>query len=94
MRDPSALITEAHARVREAYGAAVGRQDVEAVTPALIVDRSVVTANLSALETRLPDPARAACGVTSRTTRAPTSPGCSWSTARSACAPPPSGRRS
>ena len=54
MRDPSALITEAHARVREAYGAAVGRQDVQAVTPALIVDRSVVAANLSALETRLP----------------------------------------
>ena len=38
MREPSALITEAHGRARDLYGAAIGRQDVEAITPALVVD--------------------------------------------------------
>lgn len=54
MRDPSPLITEAHARVRDLYGSAIGRADTDAVTPALVVDRSIVTSNLSTLEARLP----------------------------------------
>jgi D-serine deaminase-like pyridoxal phosphate-dependent protein len=54
MRDPSPLITDAHARVRELYGSAIGRPDTEAVTPALILDRSIVRANLVTLEQRLP----------------------------------------
>lgn len=56
MRDPSSLVTEAHDRVREAYGSAIGGADTDAVTPALVVDRSIVAANLAALQARLPGP--------------------------------------
>jgi D-serine deaminase-like pyridoxal phosphate-dependent protein len=54
MREPSPLISEAHERVREIYGSVIGRPDTEAVTPALVVDRSIVAANLAVLEDRLP----------------------------------------
>jgi len=54
MRDPAPLITEAHLRVRDQYGAVIGARDTDAVTPALVVDRSIVAANLSTLERRLP----------------------------------------
>jgi len=54
MRDPSPLIVEAHERVRDQYGAAVGRSRYDVVTPALVVDRDVVEANLSFMESRLP----------------------------------------
>jgi D-serine deaminase-like pyridoxal phosphate-dependent protein len=55
MRDPSPLITDAHARVRELYGSAIGQPDTEAVTPALILDRSIVASNLTTLQARLPE---------------------------------------
>lgn len=54
MRDPAPLVTEAHARVRDRYGTTIGLPDTAAVTPALVLDRSIVTTNLSALEARLP----------------------------------------
>lgn len=54
MRDPAPLITESHARVRDLYGSAIGRADTDAVTPALVVDRSIVAHNLSTLQVRLP----------------------------------------
>jgi D-serine deaminase-like pyridoxal phosphate-dependent protein len=54
MRDPSPLITEAHDRVRDLYGAAIGGRDTDVLTPGLVVDRSIVAANLGALEARLP----------------------------------------
>ena len=55
MREASPLILEAHARVRDLYGSAIGRSKYEVVTPALIVDRDVVEANLSYMESRLPE---------------------------------------
>ena len=55
MRDPSPLITEAHERVLEMYGDAIGRDRHEAVTPALVIDRDVLLENLRYMESRLPD---------------------------------------
>ena len=46
MRDPAPLIVEAHERVRNQYGSAVGRSKYDLVTPALVVDRDVVRSNL------------------------------------------------
>jgi D-serine deaminase-like pyridoxal phosphate-dependent protein len=54
MRDPAPLITEAHERVRELYGSAIGRSPSEAVTPALVVDRDILLENLRYMESRLP----------------------------------------
>ncbi len=54
MRDSSPLIAEAHARVRDLYGSTIGRADIDAVTPALILDRSIVAANLATMQARLP----------------------------------------
>ena len=54
MREPAPLITEAHDRVRELYGSAIGRSKYEAVTPALIVDRDVLVDNLVYMASRLP----------------------------------------
>ena len=54
MRDPAPLITDAHDRVRDMYGAAIGRSRYGVVTPALVVDRDVLLANLSFMESQLP----------------------------------------
>ena len=37
MRAPAPLITEAHDRVRDLYGSAIGRSRYEVVTPALVI---------------------------------------------------------
>ena len=55
LRAPSSLITEEHDRVRDLYGAAVGRDRHELVTPALVVELGVLTENLSLLQARLPE---------------------------------------
>jgi D-serine deaminase-like pyridoxal phosphate-dependent protein len=54
MREPDALITDAHAKVRDLYGRAIGRGVFELVTPALVVDRDVLAANLGYMQSRLP----------------------------------------
>ena len=54
MRDPAPIITEAHARVRDFYGAAIGKSRYDVVTPALVVDRDVLVANLAYMQSRLP----------------------------------------
>jgi D-serine deaminase-like pyridoxal phosphate-dependent protein len=55
MRDATALITDAHDRVRELYGQAIGRHRHELITPALVIDRSVLIRNLTFMESRLPE---------------------------------------
>jgi D-serine deaminase-like pyridoxal phosphate-dependent protein len=54
MRDATTLITEAHDRVREQYGRAIGQHRKELVTPALVIDRRVLMRNLAFMESRLP----------------------------------------
>jgi D-serine deaminase-like pyridoxal phosphate-dependent protein len=54
MREPAALITTAHDRVREVYGAAIGQSKYDLVTPALVLDRDVLLANLAFMESQLP----------------------------------------
>ena len=54
MRDAAPLITEAHDRVRELYGSAIGRGKHELITPALVVDRDVLLANLAYMQSQLP----------------------------------------
>ena len=54
MREPAALITTAHDRVRDLYGAAIGRSKYELVTPALVLDRDILLANLAFMEGQLP----------------------------------------
>ncbi|HEY6057802.1 MAG TPA: alanine racemase [Candidatus Limnocylindrales bacterium] len=54
MREPAPLIIEAHDRVRDLYGAAIGRSKHDLTTPALVVDRGVVRSNLSYMQSRLP----------------------------------------
>ena len=54
MRDPAPLIVDAHDRVREMYGSEIGRSKYDVVTPALVVDRDVLRANLSYMQARLP----------------------------------------
>jgi 3-hydroxy-D-aspartate aldolase len=54
MRDPAPLITEAHGRVRDLYGGAIGRSRDDVVTPALVVDRDILAANLSFMQSQLP----------------------------------------
>ncbi len=55
MREPAPLITEAHARVRDLYGAAIGRSRYDVVTPAMVIDRDVLLANLSFMQGELPN---------------------------------------
>jgi D-serine deaminase-like pyridoxal phosphate-dependent protein len=55
MRDPAPLITEAHDHVRDLYGSVIGRSRHEVVTPALVVDRGVLRANLEYMQSRLPE---------------------------------------
>ena len=54
MREPAPLITEAHDRVRDLYGDAIGHGRHEVVTPALVVDLDVLRANLAYMQSRLP----------------------------------------
>jgi D-serine deaminase-like pyridoxal phosphate-dependent protein len=54
MREPAPLITGAHDRVRDLYGAAIGRDKTEVVTPALVIDRDILVENLTFMESRLP----------------------------------------
>lgn len=55
MRAMAPLIEDAHERVLEHYGSAIGSSKYELVTPALIIDREILLANLSYLEGRLPE---------------------------------------
>ncbi|MEA2606977.1 MAG: D-threonine aldolase [Chloroflexota bacterium] len=55
MRDPAPMITEAHDRVRELYGSAIGRDRHDVVTPALVIDRGILVENLAYMESRLPE---------------------------------------
>jgi len=55
MRAASPLITDAHERVRSLYGSAIGRARHEVMTPALVIDRDVLLANLSYMQSRLPE---------------------------------------
>ena len=54
MRDIAPLITEAHERVRDLYGRSIGRSRDELTTPALVLDRDVLLANLGYMQSRLP----------------------------------------
>jgi D-serine deaminase-like pyridoxal phosphate-dependent protein len=54
MREPAPLITEAHDRVRDLYGSAIGRDKTDVVTPALVIDRDILIENLAFMEARLP----------------------------------------
>jgi D-serine deaminase-like pyridoxal phosphate-dependent protein len=54
MRDPAPMITEAHDRVRDLYGSAIGRDRHDVVTPALVIDRGILLENLAYMESRLP----------------------------------------
>jgi D-serine deaminase-like pyridoxal phosphate-dependent protein len=55
MRPPAPLIQDAHERVLEHYGSAIGRSRYELVTPALVIDRKILLGNLAYLEGRLPE---------------------------------------
>jgi D-threonine aldolase len=54
MRPAGALITQAHERVLDRYGGAIGHERHELTTPALVIDRAVLLDNLTTLESRLP----------------------------------------
>ncbi len=54
MRDPAPIITDAHDRVRDLYGSAIGRSKYDVVTPALVIDRDILLENLAFMESRLP----------------------------------------
>jgi D-serine deaminase-like pyridoxal phosphate-dependent protein len=54
MRDPAPIITGAHDRVLDLYGSAIGQSKYDVVTPALVIDRDVLLANLAYMESRLP----------------------------------------
>ena len=55
MRDAGPVIVDAHERVRGFYGSAIGRSKYEVVTPALVIDRDILLANLEYMEARLPE---------------------------------------
>ena len=55
MREPAPLITQAHDRVRDLYGSAIGRSRHDVVTPALVIDRDILVENLRYMESRLPE---------------------------------------
>ena len=63
MRDVGPAIVDAHERVRGFYGSAIGRSKYEVVTPALVIDRDILLANLEYMEARLPETARAAASA-------------------------------
>lgn len=59
MRDPAPLITEAHARVLDSYGSAIGSHPHDLITPAMVLDLDVLRQNLLYMQSRLPEmPAR------------------------------------
>ena len=49
------VITEAHDRVREMYGSAIGKSKYDILTPALVVDRHILLENLRTMQSRLPE---------------------------------------
>jgi D-serine deaminase-like pyridoxal phosphate-dependent protein len=55
VREAAPLIGEAHERVRAQYGSAIGRSRYEVVTPALVIDRDILVANLAYMQSRLPE---------------------------------------
>ncbi len=55
MRDPASLITEAHARVLETYGSAIGSDRHDLITPALVLDLDILRENLAYMQSRLPE---------------------------------------
>jgi D-serine deaminase-like pyridoxal phosphate-dependent protein len=55
VREAAPLIGEAHERVRAQYGSAIGRSRYEIVTPALVIDRDILVANLAYMQSRLPE---------------------------------------
>lgn len=55
MRDTGPAIVDAHERVRGFYGSAIGHSKYEVVTPALVIDRDILLANLEYMEARLPE---------------------------------------
>jgi D-serine deaminase-like pyridoxal phosphate-dependent protein len=55
MREPAPLITEAHGRVRDLYGSAIGKDRHDVITPALVVDLAVLRENLGFMQSRLPE---------------------------------------
>ena len=55
MRDPAPLITEAHARVLETYGSAIGSDRHDLITPALVLDLDILRENLAYMQSRLPE---------------------------------------
>lgn len=55
MRDPAALIVDAHDRVRELYRPALGRPREELTTPALLLDMEVLRANLTVMQDGMRD---------------------------------------
>jgi D-serine deaminase-like pyridoxal phosphate-dependent protein len=54
IRAAAPMIDAAHDRVRELYGSAIGRSKYELVTPALVLDRDILLANLEFMESQLP----------------------------------------
>jgi D-serine deaminase-like pyridoxal phosphate-dependent protein len=54
MRDPARFIVEAHDRVLDLYGSAIGRSRFDVITPALVIDRDILLGNLSYMQSRLP----------------------------------------
>ncbi len=50
---PADVLQEAHERVREAYGGAIGRRRREVVTPALILDLPAARRNIDAMAARM-----------------------------------------
>ena len=54
MREPAPLIAEAHSRVRDMYGSAIGASKYDVITPALVVDRDILRSNLEYMQSRLP----------------------------------------
>src|SRR5450631_2439048 len=48
------MISAAHDHVRDLYGSAIGRNKYELVTPALVLDRDILLANLAFMEGQLP----------------------------------------
>ena len=55
MQDPARLITDAHERVRDLYGPAIGRSRDELTTPALLLDLGTLRANLELMEAGMRD---------------------------------------
>jgi D-serine deaminase-like pyridoxal phosphate-dependent protein len=48
------MISAAHDHVRDLYGSAIGRSKYELATPALVLDRDILLANLAFMESQLP----------------------------------------